>query len=102
MRRLYRDGALSGGRRTTRGPCPLGAPARLARELGLSYATLALSMNHAAGRGTSAQGIRLEDADVVLKVGMEKIRTLLAKAVELHAAMPTDARGLAESIAESK
>jgi 5'-methylthioadenosine phosphorylase len=76
--------------------------ASLARELGLSYATLALSMNHAAGRGTSAQGIKLEDADAVLKVGMEKIRTLLAKSVELHAAMPTDARGLAESIAESK
>lgn len=76
--------------------------ASLARELGLSYATLALSMNHAAGRGTSAQGIKLEDADAVLKVGMEKIRTLLAKAVELHAAMPSDARGLAESIAESK
>jgi hypothetical protein len=32
----------------------------------------------------------------VLKVGMEKIRTILAKAVELHAAMPADVRGLAE------
>jgi 5'-methylthioadenosine phosphorylase len=60
--------------------------ASLAREMGLSYATLALSMNHAAGRGSSSAGIKLEDADQVLAVGMEKVRTILAKAVELHAA----------------
>jgi 5'-methylthioadenosine phosphorylase len=54
--------------------------------MGLSYATLALSMNHAAGRGSSSAGIKLEDADQVLAVGMEKVRTILAKAVELHAA----------------
>jgi 5'-methylthioadenosine phosphorylase len=67
--------------------------AALARELDLSYATLALSMNHAAGRGTSSDGIKLEDADAVLKTGMEKIRAILAKAVELHSAMPQDQRG---------
>jgi 5'-deoxy-5'-methylthioadenosine phosphorylase len=67
--------------------------AALAREMGLSYATLALSMNHAAGRGTSSNGIKLEDAEAVLKVGMEKIRTILARAVELHAALPASEKG---------
>jgi 5'-methylthioadenosine phosphorylase len=61
--------------------------------MGLSYATLALSMNHAAGRGSSAQGIKLEDADAVLAVGMEKVRTILAKAVEMHAALPAAQKG---------
>jgi 5'-deoxy-5'-methylthioadenosine phosphorylase len=70
--------------------------ASLARELDLSYATLALSMNHAAGRGTSADGIKLEDAEAVLKGGMEKIRAILAKAVEMHAALPAGERGLAK------
>jgi purine nucleoside phosphorylase len=67
--------------------------AGLAREMDMSYATLALSMNHAAGRGTSSDGIKLEDAEAVLKVGMEKIRTLLARAVELHAALPEAEKG---------
>ena len=67
--------------------------ASLAREMGLSYATLALSMNHAAGRGSSSAGIKLEDADAVLKVGMAKVRTILAKAVELHAAQPAAQQG---------
>ncbi len=67
--------------------------ASLAREKALSYATLALSMNHAAGLGSSAQGIKLADADAVLKVGMEKVKVILARAVEMHAAMPADMRG---------
>jgi 5'-methylthioinosine phosphorylase len=67
--------------------------ASLAREQDLSYATLALSMNHAAGLGTSAAGIKLEDADAVLKVGMEKARNVLARVVEMHSAMPADAKG---------
>ena len=67
--------------------------ASLARELNLSYATLALSMNHAAGLGSSAQGIKLEDAEVVLKSGMESVRKILAKAVQLHSAMPANQRG---------
>ena len=67
--------------------------ASLAREMGLSYATLALSMNHAAGRGSSSAGIKLEDADAVLKVGMAKVRTILAKAVELHAAQSAAQQG---------
>jgi purine nucleoside phosphorylase len=67
--------------------------ASLAREQELSYATLALSMNHAAGLGSSADGIKLAEADAVLKVGMEKVKLILARAVELHAAMSAEARG---------
>ncbi|MEO8384704.1 MAG: S-methyl-5'-thioinosine phosphorylase [Betaproteobacteria bacterium] len=67
--------------------------ASLARELKLSYATLALSMNHAAGRGSSVDGINLKDADAVLEIGMNKVRAILAKAVELHDAMPVAQRG---------
>ncbi len=86
VNRMERDGCTMVGMTT--------APeASLARELDLSYATLALSMNHAAGRGSSADGVKLGDADAVLKIGMEKVRRILAKAVELHAAMPAAVRG---------
>lgn len=67
--------------------------AALARERKLSYATLTLSMNHAAGLGTSADGIKLADADQVLAAGMEKVRAILACAVGMHAALPADERG---------
>jgi 5'-methylthioadenosine phosphorylase len=87
VNRMERDGCTMVGMTTL-------PEASLAREMELSYATLALSMNHAAGRGSSADGIKLEDAEAVLKIGMEKIRAILAKAVELHAAMPADQRGL--------
>ncbi len=69
--------------------------AALAREKKLSYAMLALSMNHAAGVGSSSAGIKLVDADAVLAAGMEKVRVIIAKVVELHAAMPATERGLA-------
>jgi len=85
--RLARDGCTMVGMTTM-------PEASLAREQGLSYATLALSMNHAAGLGTSSAGIKLADAEAVLKVGMEKVKTILARAVEMHAAMPADVRGL--------
>ncbi|MBL8514757.1 MAG: S-methyl-5'-thioinosine phosphorylase [Betaproteobacteria bacterium] len=68
--------------------------AALAREKKLSYATLALSMNHAAGLGTSVGGIKLADADQVLAAGMETVRLILARAVEMHAALPTNEKGL--------
>ena len=67
--------------------------ASLAREKNLSYATLALSMNHAAGRGSSSTGIKLLEADAVLEAGMKKVRAILSKAVELHDAMPISQRG---------
>lgn len=69
--------------------------AALAREKQLSYATLALSMNHAAGLGTSADGIKLAEADQVLAAGMEKVRAILERAVALHAALPASEEGLA-------
>lgn len=68
--------------------------AGLAREKNLSYAMLALSMNHAAGLATSSSGIRLADAEAVLAKGMEKVRLILAKVVELHSALPATERGL--------
>jgi purine nucleoside phosphorylase len=83
--KLARDGCTMVGMTTM-------PEASLAREQNLSYATLALSMNHAAGLGSSADGIKLEDADAVLKVGMEKVKIILAKAVEMHAAMPAEAQ----------
>lgn len=67
--------------------------AALAREQGLSYATLALSMNHAAGLGSSVKQIKLEDAEIVLKGGMERVKLILAHALTLHAAMPASVRG---------
>ncbi len=67
--------------------------AALAREQRLSYASLALSMNHAAGLGSSTKEIKLEDAEVVLKGGMEKVKLILAHALTLHAAMPASVRG---------
>lgn len=85
--RLHRDGCTMIGMTTM-------PEAALAREQQLSYATLALSMNHAAGLGSSSDGIKLADADAVLKVGMEKVKQILAKAVEMHGAMPADQRGL--------
>ena len=86
INRLERDGCTMVG--MTAMP-----EAGLAREQNLSYATLALSMNHAAGRGASATGIKLTEADAVLEAGMKKVRAILAKAVELHDAMPISKRG---------
>jgi 5'-methylthioadenosine phosphorylase len=68
--------------------------ATLAREKQLSYAMLALSMNHAAGLGTSSAGIKLADADAVLAAGMIKVRVILASALAMHAAMPAAEQGM--------
>ncbi|MCY7388784.1 MAG: S-methyl-5'-thioinosine phosphorylase [Burkholderiales bacterium] len=86
INRLERDGCTMVGMTTM-------PEASLAREQNLSYATLALSMNHAAGRGSSSAGIKLKDADAVLEEGMKKVRAILSKAVELHDAMPASQRG---------
>ncbi len=87
IRRLARDGCTMVGMTSM-------PEAALAREQNLSYAALALSINHAAGLGSSAEGIKLADADTVLAAGMEKVRLILAKVVEMHAAMPADQQGL--------
>lgn len=50
-------------------------------------------MNHAAGLGSSAKEIKLEDAEIVLAGGMEKVKLILAHAMTMHAAMPVPVRG---------
>jgi 5'-methylthioadenosine phosphorylase len=49
----------------------------LARELGLSYAALAVVVNWAAGRGTSAAGIVLTEIGKVLEQAMLQVRSVL-------------------------
>ena len=51
--------------------------AALARELGLSYATLAVVANHAAGIGDSAHGVSLADIALVLEAAIGRVRTIL-------------------------
>ncbi len=85
--RMDRDGCTMVGMTTM-------PEAALAREKQLSYATLALSMNHAAGLGSSSSGIKLADADAVLATGMAKARLIIAEVVKMHAAMPAAEKGL--------
>ncbi len=73
--RLERDGADMVGM--------TGMPeAALARELGLRYATVAVVVNYAAGRGDSTDAIHLEQINAVIKTTMVKVRTLLEKLVD--------------------
>jgi 5'-methylthioadenosine phosphorylase len=68
--RFARDGATMVGM--------TGMPeAALAREAGLAYAALALSVNHAAGRGDSATGIVHDTLLDVLEKGMHDVRAIL-------------------------
>lgn len=68
--RLERDGADVVGM--------TGMPeAALARELGLCYAAIVVVLNHAAGRGTSAQGVRLADIGAVSEGAMARVRAIL-------------------------
>ncbi len=70
--RLERDGADMVGM--------TGMPeAALARELGLSYAALAVVANWAAGRGSSAAGIVLADISAVLEQAMLQVRRILTR-----------------------
>ncbi|HEY2630260.1 MAG TPA: S-methyl-5'-thioinosine phosphorylase [Usitatibacter sp.] len=75
--RLERDGATMVGM--------TGMPeAALARELGLAYAHLAVVVNPAAGRGSSAHTISLDDIARVMEETMGSIRLIVAKMVERH------------------
>ncbi|MGQ0579382.1 MAG: S-methyl-5'-thioinosine phosphorylase [Betaproteobacteria bacterium] len=56
--------------------------AALARELGVCYATIAVVVNYAAGRGDSADAIHLEQINAVIKTTMVKVRTLLEKLMQ--------------------
>lgn len=76
INRLERDGADMVGM--------TGMPeAALAREVGLCYAAIAVVVNHAAGRGHSRQGIKLDDINAVSQQAMTRVRSILAKLVIL-------------------
>jgi 5'-methylthioinosine phosphorylase len=75
--RLERDGADMVGM--------TGMPeAALAREIGLSYAAIAVVANDAAGRGGSKERIAMNDLTAVLQQAMEKVRTILGELVGFH------------------
>ena len=76
--RLERDGATMVGM--------TGMPeAALAKELGLKYATLAVVVNPAAGRGTSARSVSIEEIGRVIEETMGGVRLIVANLVERHA-----------------
>lgn len=78
INRLERDGATMVGM--------TGMPeAALARELEISYAAVGVVANHAAGRGTSAEGIHYEAIGNVLNDAMIRVRHILEHLVEIHA-----------------
>jgi 5'-methylthioadenosine phosphorylase len=73
--RLERDGADMVGM--------TGMPeASLARELGLAYATMAVVVNHAAGRGDSRDAVPLEAIGPVIDPAMGRVRSILERAVD--------------------
>jgi len=75
--RLARDGAHMVGM--------TGMPeAALARELGLSYAALAVVANFAAGRGSSAHAIDLHVIGGVLSLAMQRVTRILDQCLECH------------------
>ncbi len=68
--RLERDGAEIVGM--------TGMPeAALAREIELGYAAVAVVVNHAAGRGTSARSVALQKIEEVLKDAMGRVRKII-------------------------
>ena len=72
--RLERDGADMVGM--------TGMPeAALAREIGLSYATLAVVANCAAGRAGGGRGIAMDEIAEVLKQAMSKVRKVIERLV---------------------
>jgi 5'-methylthioinosine phosphorylase len=76
INRLERDGAHMVGM--------TGMPeAALARELGLCYAAIAVVVNHAAGRGGSVRGIKLEDIRTVSQKAMGRVRNIFDQLVIL-------------------
>lgn len=71
--RLERDGATMVGM--------TGMPeAVLAREAGLDYAVIALCVNHAAGRGDSAEAVSPSALERVMRDGMHAVRAILETA----------------------
>ncbi|MBI4938716.1 MAG: S-methyl-5'-thioinosine phosphorylase [Nitrosomonadales bacterium] len=75
INRLERDGADMVGM--------TGMPeAALAKELGLTYAAIAVVVNHAAGRGSSKDGVRMESINAVAQPAMARVRNILECVVE--------------------
>ncbi len=75
INRLERDGADVVGM--------TGMPeAALAKELGLTYAAIAVVVNHAAGRGSSKDGVRMENISAVAQPAMARVRSILECVVE--------------------
>jgi 5'-methylthioadenosine phosphorylase len=75
--RLERDGAEVVGM--------TGMPeAGLARELDLAYATIAVVVNHAAGRGESTAGIRLEGIEQMLHQTIARARRVIEELATLQ------------------
>ena len=83
INRLERDGADIVGM--------TGMPeAVLARELGLPYAAISVVANHAAGRGSSANGIQFASLEVVLQDAMCRVRAVIEKLVSCqNGSLPT-------------
>jgi len=72
--RMERDGATLVGM--------TGMPeAALARELGIAYVSISVVVNHAAGRGDSAQAVSIDQIAGVLEKAMDKVRLLIAHVV---------------------
>jgi 5'-deoxy-5'-methylthioadenosine phosphorylase len=53
--------------------------AALAREAGIDYASIAVVVNHAAGRGESRQSISFAAMEVVLKEAMARVRRIIGQ-----------------------
>lgn len=53
----------------------------LARELGVPYAAINVVANHAAGRGSSANGIHFDSLEHVLQAAMGQVRAVIEKLV---------------------
>ena len=77
INRLERDGASVVGM--------TGMPeAILAREIGLAYASITVVANWAAGRGSSAEAVSLEDISGILQDGMERVRLIIEQLAATH------------------
>lgn len=75
INRLERDGATMVGM--------TGMPeAALARELGISYATICPVANYAAGRGDSLHGIKYEEVIANLNLTMVRVHNIIAQLVK--------------------
>jgi len=73
--RMERDGATIVGM--------TGMPeAALARELGIAYAVIAVIVNHAAGRGDSAQEVSIERIAGILEMAMDQAKLLIDHVVQ--------------------